>query len=153
MEVKGLFDLLRKEAECSFCIHTVNRPKTLPCLHSFCLDCLNEYSASRRREGDTKLKCPVCMAAFPLPENGQFNAFPTAFYHNRLLDILALEKGSTDHKGCDNCEEAAPATYYCFECTTFLCRSCLDTHSRLKVARAHRLVSLHNNMHTIISAF
>ena len=139
-----MFNLLRKEAECSFCIHTVKKPKTLPCLHSFCLDCLNEFAVNRRQQGQTTFDCPVCLATFQLPDGDKFDAFPTAFYQNRLLDILALEYGDTEQQSCNNCEENVPAISFCFECRTFLCSSCLDAHSRLKVTQGHRRASLQN---------
>ena len=139
-----MFNLLKKEAECSFCIHTVKKPKTLPCLHSFCLDCLNKFAASRRQQGQTTFDCPVCLATFQLPNEDKFDAFPTSFYQNRLLDILALENGDAERQSCTNCEESAPATSFCFECKTFLCSACLDKHNGLKVTRAHRRASLQN---------
>ena len=139
-----MFNLLKKEAECSFCIHTVKKPKTLPCLHSFCLDCLNKFAASRRQQGQTTFDCPVCLATFQLPHEDKFDAFPTSFYQNRLLDILALENGNAERQSCTNCEESVPATSFCFECKTFLCSACLDKHNGLKVTRAHRRASLQN---------
>ena len=139
-----MFNLLKKEAECSFCIHTVKKPKTLPCLHSFCLDCLNKFAASRRQQGQTTFDCPVCLATFQLPNEDKFDAFPKSFYQNRLLDILALENGDTERQSCTNCEESVPATSFCFECKTFLCSACLDKHNGLKVTRAHRRASLQN---------
>ena len=45
MDVQQLFRNLQKEAECPLCLETVNNPKTLPCLHSFCLE---EGSCKRR---------------------------------------------------------------------------------------------------------
>ena len=139
-----MFNLLKKEAECSFCIHTVKKPKTLPCLHSFCLDCLNKFAASRRQQGQTTFDCPVCLATFQLPNEDKFDAFPTSFYQNRLLDILALKNGGRKRQSCTNCEESVPATSFCFECKTFLCSACLDKHNGLKVTRAHRRASLQN---------
>ena len=146
MEVKQLFQILRKEAECSFCIHPVNKPKLFPCLHSFCLECLNRYATTRRQQGHTTFDCPECLATFQLPDNDKFDAFQTAFHKNRLLDILALEtkSGTDQQKNCDNCDENVAATSYCFECQTFLCSTCLDTHHRLKVTRLHRQASLQN---------
>ena len=140
-----MFDILRKEAECSFCIYPFNKPKTLPCLHSFCLDCLNKYAAIRRQQGHTTFDCPECLTTFQLPDDDKFDAFQTAFHKNRLLNILALEKTSTgQEKNCDNCDENVAASSYCFECQAFLCEACLDKHNAIKITRAHRQASLQN---------
>ena len=139
-----MFNQLKKEAECSICIHTVKKPKSLPCLHSFCLDCLNKFAANRRQQEETTFDCPVCSATFPLPDGDKFDAFPTSFYLNRLLDILVLENGDTEQQKCNSCEDDAAATSFCFECKNFLCSTCLDAHNRLKVTRAHRRASLQN---------
>ena len=40
MDVQQLFTVLKKEAECPLCLDTVNNPKTLPCIHLFCLECI-----------------------------------------------------------------------------------------------------------------
>ena len=146
MEVKQLFDILRKEAECSFCIHPFNKPKTLPCLHSFCLDCLNKYAATRRKQGHTTFDCPECLATFQLPDNDKFDAFQTGFHKNRLLDILALEKSGTDQqKNCDNCDRNVAAEFLLLWVpnipvfSLFRQTRWLEGHSR-----AHRQASLQN---------
>ena len=50
MDVQQLFRNLQKEAECPLCLETVNNPKTLPCLHSFCLECLRQKAAASDNE-------------------------------------------------------------------------------------------------------
>lgn len=90
MEVQQLFKDLKKEAECPLCLETLNNPKTLPCLHSFCLLCLNNLARFARRKKKTTIKCPVCQASFQIPEGETFDIFPTSFHLNRLVDILAL---------------------------------------------------------------
>ena len=45
MDVQQLFKNLQKEAECPLCLETtINNPTTLPCLHSFYLDCLEKHA-------------------------------------------------------------------------------------------------------------
>ena len=144
MEVKELFSRLKKEAECSICVHTVNQPKSLPCLHSFCLDCLNKYAATKRSQGNTAFGCPECSAIVNIPDGDRFDDFPTSFYINRLVDILALENEAAGPQNCTSCDENLPAASFCLECKDFLCSACLAAHSRTKFTRGHRQASLRN---------
>ena len=140
MDVQQLFKNLRKEAECALCLETVNDPKTLPCLHSFCLHCLDKLATFARRRLQTTIKCPVCLTLFQIPEEDTFLCFPTSFHLNRLVDILALKDGKTEGQRCDSCEENSAVTCYCFVCQSFLCTACLEAHQRLKTTRGHRNV-------------
>ena len=144
MEVKELFSRLKKEAQCSICVHTVNHPKSLPCLHSFCLDCINKYAATKRSQGNTAFGCPECSAIVDIPDGDSFDDFPTSFYLNRLVDILVLGDETAERQTCSNCDENAPAASFCFECKTFLCSACLAAHNRMKASRSHRQTPLNN---------
>jgi len=140
MDVQQLFKNLRKEAECPLCLETVNDPKTLPCLHSFCLHCLDKLATFARRQLQSAIKCPVCLTLFQIPEEDTFRGLPTSFHLNRLVDILALKDGKTEGQRCDSCEENSAVTSYCFICQSFLCTACLEAHQRLKTTRSHRNV-------------
>ena len=140
MEVLQLFRNLRKEAECPLCKETVKNPKTLPCLHSFCLECLDKLAGFARRQLQTTIKCPVCQTSFQIPEEDTFNNLPTSFHLNRLVDVLALKDGSTQAQKCGSCDENNSATCYCFVCQNFLCKDCFEAHQSLKVTRGHRNV-------------
>ena len=140
MDVQQLFKILKKEAECPLCIETVTNPKTLPCLHSFCLECLDRHANFARRQLKATIKCPVCQTSFQIAEKDTFENLPSSFHLNRLVDVLALEDGSVQSQKCNSCEENNTATCYCFVCQNFLCASCFEAHQRLKASRGHRSV-------------
>ena len=138
MDVQQLFKNLKKEAECPLCKETVKNPKTLPCLHSFCLECLDKQTSFARRELQITIKCPVCQTSFHIPEGGSFINLPTSFHLNRLVDLLALKDGSAEQtQKCSSCGEKNTATSYCFVCQNVLCKSCFEAHQRLKATRGH----------------
>ena len=89
MDVQQLFIVLKKEAECPLCLETVNNPKTLPCIHSFCLECLDKHANFARRQLQATIKCPVCQTSFQIPEGDSFNNLPASYHLNRLVDVLA----------------------------------------------------------------
>ena len=144
MDVQQLFKNLRKEAECPLCLETVKDPKTLPCLHSFCLVCLDKHANYARRQLQTAIKCPVCQASFQIPEEDTFGGLPASFHLNRLVDLLALADGGTDSQQCGSCEENNSATHYCFECQSFLCTTCFEAHQRIKATRGHKNIFVKN---------
>ena len=132
--------MLKKEAECPLCLETVKNPKTLPCLHSFCLECLDELANFARRQLQTTIKCPVCQTSFPILDSNTFANLPSSFHLNRLVDVLALEDSSVQAQKCNTCDDNKPATSYCFVCQTFMCTSCFQSHQRFKATRGHRNV-------------
>ena len=144
MDVKQLFRILKKEAECPLCLETVKNPKTLPCLHSFCLECLDKLANFARKQLQTTIKCPVCQTSFPIPDTDTFANLPSSFHLNRLVDVLALEDGAVQAQKCDICGENNPATSYCFDCLSFMCASCFQSHQRFKATRGHRNVLIDN---------
>ena len=135
MDVQQLFKNLKKEAECPLCIQTVKDPKTLPCLHSFCLECLDRHANFARRQLKATIKRPVCQTSFQILETDTFENLPPSFHLNRLVDVLALEDGSVQSHRYNSCDENSTATCYGFVCQNFLCASCFEAHLRLKATR------------------
>ena len=140
MDVQQLFRNLQKEAECPLCLETVNNPKTLPCLHSFCLECLDKHAGFARRQLQATIKCPVCQTSFQIPEGDSFRNLPTSYHLNRLVDVLALKDSGAQAQKCGSCDENNTASSYCFVCQNFLCTPCFEAHQRLKATRGHRNV-------------
>ncbi|XP_074612224.1 E3 ubiquitin-protein ligase TRIM71-like [Acropora palmata] len=140
MDVQQLFKRLKKEAECPLCLDTVKNPKTLPCLPSFCLECLDKLANFARTQLQTTIKCPICQTSFPIPDTDTFANLPSSFHLNRLVDVLALEDSSVQAQKCNSCDENNPATSYCFVCQTFMCAPCFQSHQRFKATRGHRNV-------------
>ncbi|CAH3026377.1 unnamed protein product [Porites evermanni] len=140
MDVLQLFANLKKEAECPLCLDTVNDPKTLPCIHSFCLECLDKHANFARRQLQATIKCPVCQTSFQIPKGDSFKNLPTSYHLNRLVDVLALKDGGAQAQKCGSCDENNTASSYCFVCQIFLCTVCFEAHQRLKTTRGHRNV-------------
>ena len=122
------------------CLETVNNPKTLPCLHSFCLECLDKHAGFARRQLQATIKCPVCQTSFQIPEGDSFKNLPTSYHLNRLVDVLALKDSGAQAQKCGSCDENNTASSYCFVCQSFLCTPCFEAHQRLKATRGHRNV-------------
>ena len=132
-------DLTKK---CPICLETLTGPKTLPCLHSFRLMCLDNLARFGRRQHHDKINCIICETSIPVPEENNFRDFPTLFHLDRFKEIVTVLNGSEAAKTCMNCNEERRVISYCFVCKDYLCSSCEKAHSRLRVTRDHRNVFL-----------
>ena len=132
---------LEEQLTCPVCLDHYTNPKTLPCLHSFCQDCLEGLPLDKKNE-TYYLSCPTCRHFTELPEEGA-GAFPVAFHVNNLKEIYSLMKKVADPQQvtCDNCT-TANATGYCKDCNQFLCTECISMHKKWALFANHKLTSL-----------
>ena len=140
MDIQTLLNNLHEEVSCSVCMCKYTDPKQLPCLHSFCLHCLNGIQRTSGRRD--KIACPECRQEFNVPDNGNLAALPTNFRINSLLDVLAIKECSTTGVKCGNCDERTKQSHYCFQCYAFWCEECIGLHNRIKANKDHYALAL-----------
>ena len=150
MDIKTLLDNLHDEVSCSVCMCTFTDPKQLPCLHSFCLHCLNEIQRTSGVRG--KITCPECRRQFQISGSGNPIELPTIFRINSLLDVLAMKECSTVNVKCRNCEKRRTQTLYCFQCCFFWCEECIVAHNMIRENKDHRTLALKDFQHQDIKA-
>ena len=140
MDIQTLLNNLHEEVSCSVCMCKYTDPKQLPCLHSFCLHCLNGIQRTSGRRD--KIACPECRHEFNVPDNGNLNALPTNFRINSLVDVLAIKECNTTGVKCGNCDERTKQSHYCFQCCAFWCEECIGLHNRIKANKDHYALAL-----------
>ena len=140
MDIQTLLNNLYEELSCSVCMCKYTDPKQLPCLHSFCLHCLNGIQRTSGRRD--KIACPECRQEFNVPDNGNLAALPTNFRINSLLDVLAIKECNTTGVKCGNCDERTKQSHYCFQCYAFWCEECIGLHNRIKANKDHYALAL-----------
>ena len=140
MDIKTLLDNLHDEVSCSVCMCTFTDPKQLPCLHSFCLHCLNGIQRTSGVHG--KITCPECRRQFQIPGSGNPSELPTNFRINSLLDVLAIKECITANVKCGNCNKRSAQTLYCFQCCSFWCEECILAHNIIRTNKEHRTLAL-----------
>ena len=141
MDIKTLLNNLHEELSCSVCKNTFTNPKQLPCLHSFCLDCLNGILRTSGRHD--VIKCPECRRESRVPRSRNLNDLPTNFRINSLLDVLAIKECDTIGVKCGNCDKKSTQSFYCFQCCEFWCEAeCVILHNGIKANRKHRALAL-----------
>ena len=119
---------------------TFTDPKQLPCLHSFCLHCLNGIQRTSGVRG--KITCPECRRQFQIPGSGNPSELPTNFRINSLLDVLAIKECSTANVKCGNCDKRSAQTSYCFQCCSFWCEECILGHNIIRTNKEHKTLAL-----------
>ncbi|XP_078361722.1 E3 ubiquitin-protein ligase TRIM45-like [Oculina patagonica] len=140
MDSKTLLNNLHEEVSCSVCMTTFTEPKQLPCLHSFCLHCLEGIlRTSGRRD---IINCPECRRESRVPASGNLNDLPTNFRINSLLDVLAIKECSTTGVKCGNCDKKSAQSLYCFQCSSFWCDFCITGHNIIRSNSEHRVLAL-----------
>ena len=70
--------------ECGICTESLSIPKSLPCLHNFCLQCLEKYFSANHIEDGQEFRCPTCRSKATVPEDGGAIRFPTNFHIENL---------------------------------------------------------------------
>ena len=124
---------LTKQVTCSICLDTFNDPKIILCFHKFCCECLEKHARASHKQG--KFRCPECQAEIDLPEGNRFDPLPTSFFHNSLLNLLAVrQSGDGTNITCGNCKKRSSNVHYCFDCARFMCSDCLTAHELMRVA-------------------
>ena len=127
--IKALHEV-EKRLNCTVCLDLFIKPKSLPCLHSFCEKCLGNL-ALLPEGGGYVLSCPICRSQFRLPEDG-VAGFPNAFHLNDLLELRQQLKKLSEAKSiaCESCEKH-DSTGFCRQCGKWICEKCTDGHLQL----------------------
>ena len=144
---------LREITKCSICMSVFTDPRVLPCIHTFCFECLKSTSeAAQTRPGD-KIPCPLCRKEFIVPEDGM-NGVQKNFFMEDLLEYKsALQFGSVTII-CDICNasndfikgEVPKATMRCIECQYYYCDNCIKAHKLQKLSKYHQMVKIGSDM-------
>ena len=134
---------LEDQSTSPVCLQQFTDPQTLPCLHSFCTECLGKLPLDLKKDGSHTLSCPICRTTTDVPQHG-ITGYPKAFHINNLIEVHELMnttmKLQSEPKICSNCNKEE-ATGYCPECENFFCQSCNDIHSKWGPTSNHKLVS------------
>ncbi|GAB1597756.1 E3 ubiquitin-protein ligase Trim36-like [Argonauta hians] len=147
---------IEQDLTCSMCFELFTSPKALPCLHTFCLDCLHQYILNKedsvRHTG--YLTCPICRSPCkpPDPTDSEPRNWAALFSSNHLitslLDRYAAQRkphSETNDKHTDvpsvdcSCNKH-PAVRWCEQCCCSMCKVCETEHDKY-----HVIVNLTSN--------
>ncbi|XP_038052391.1 E3 ubiquitin-protein ligase TRIM56-like [Patiria miniata] len=129
--------------ECPICCCRFKDPKILDCLHSFCLNCLENMIGKQKSESK-KITCPVCRRETEVPDGG-LQSLSSSFFLISLVDEIhkqeqLLGKALTTCATCKSCDEGHETVSRCLDCKTNICKKCQEAHQFLKYTKDHRII-------------
>jgi len=92
--------------QCKVCLDGLKEPKTLPCLHTFCAECIQCYITQNSQTHDGRnaiFSCPICRRHIFVPKDGA-GGFPDSFFVRSLSDALVLSSTRQMKSQCAICK-------------------------------------------------
>ncbi|XP_076074096.1 uncharacterized protein LOC143045463 [Mytilus galloprovincialis] len=132
---------------CQICYETFKIPKILPCLHTFCEQCIHEFiiSTGRKKEPHSRkeFSCPTCKTLVkPTDAKSDIDKWAANLPHNVSIQEM-LDMSNGENKKCSACkrhDEISEAKFWCEICEEAFCEKCNDMHSRMKLSASHNVI-------------
>ena len=139
---EGGWGEIEEEITCAICEEIFTQPKTIPCLHTFCEQCIKSTIEASKLTGN-ELYCPICRAEMPQDVTN----IPTNFSTERFIEIFRKRHTATvkQELKCGECDdEDATVTMWCVDCESPLCGECYKQHGRMRKFKSHKTVTVEN---------
>lgn len=123
---------------CQLCSNDMHFPKTLPCLHSFCETCLEDYiEKEKARSGRPSIACPSCDNMVVIPRGkGKTREYVEQLPINTLVSTI-LSKSGKYTRTCRDCKQDLNGTgNWCCYCARAFCDEHIKNHVRV-TSRKH----------------
>lgn len=134
----------KEQYNCSVCLDLMADPVTLPCGHSYCMNCITAYW---KQDQHKQARCPQCRQEFPTRPALKKNTMLAEILEEMRSTTLraspaaqcAAEPGDVE---CDFCTEVKLiAVRSCLECLASYCETHLQPHFDIPALKKHKLVA------------
>ena len=126
---------------CHLCSKPYDDPRILPCLHSFCLQCLHH---EKEKSGSQQMfQCSICEQSINIPVGSVLPQNLHLGFEVELAGYMS-KMVSNSELCCDECVDGRNglAVVFCCTCRQFLCRHCRDHQSSSRKLSKHNVVGL-----------
>src|SRR6218665_2174159 len=129
-----LQEQLKDIIKCCICSETFTDPRILPCVHTFCMKCLEDVGSKSNKKPGQNMPCPLCKREFVIPLGG-FTETQKSFFLARNIEIgMSVDLSrSSSRQLCGAClkdvndpasaTQAPLAEMFCAVCCMMLCKT------------------------------
>lgn len=125
---------------CTICLEVYKEPQTLPCLHTFCKECLHNFIKKSSSKQDSS-NCPICRRTFWVSRN----EIKSNFCLQNMIDLLTVSSTSSQ-TFCSFCKllnKDEKAVSQCLTCLEYVCEICAkERHTFTRQTIDHIVVPL-----------
>ena len=137
---------LEENLQCTVCLEVLTDPRTLPCCHSFCKDCLEGVVETLRGKAHRgrpirEFPCPNCRATFILDPEKHVADMPRNHFICNMVKVAAVLDRRIGVPCSHNCSQSYSVAR-CVNCEKFLCRECLTGHNNYRANNDHSVLTM-----------
>uniref|UniRef100_A0A3P8U846 FinTRIM family, member 87 n=1 Tax=Amphiprion percula TaxID=161767 RepID=A0A3P8U846_AMPPE len=127
---------------CSVCLEVLRDPVTIPCGHSYCLECIDDYWNRPKQKG--QYSCPQCRQVFnprPLLSRNTVLGEVVEKFQRSGIQAAAQHSTKTEEVKCSVCTgRKSRAVKSCLLCLESYCVAHLRVHEEHFHGKAHKLI-------------
>ncbi|XP_070701891.1 tripartite motif-containing protein 16-like [Pempheris klunzingeri] len=128
---------------CSVCLEVLRDPVTIPCGHSYCLDCIEDYWNRAKKKG--QYSCPQCRQVFnPRPllsRNTVLGEVVEQLQRSEFKAAAQQHLAKPEEVKCSVCTgRKSKAVKSCLACSDSYCTAHLRVHEERFQGKAHKLI-------------
>lgn len=133
---------------CSICLESFTKPRYLPCLHTYCEECLLHYISTAYDKEKNGFSCPNCRMFNKVEVSEKISPkmaavkFPINHMIMTLLDQKDKECNGVSCYSCSKRERKESGKFWCYSCSAALCEACGEFHTSLPILANHRIAPL-----------